>query len=85
MAKVVADANGAHDADALWWALAIGADFGGHATAVGASANVVMLGIAKKPGTRSALGTSPARLPSSPLLTVTVTVAVPYVWLRYFA
>ena len=33
--------------DALWWALALGADFGGNLTAVGASANVVMLGIAR--------------------------------------
>ncbi len=34
--------------DALWWALALGADFGGNLTAVGASANVVMLGIARR-------------------------------------
>ena len=34
--------------DVLWWALAIGADFGGNLTAVGASANVVMLGIARR-------------------------------------
>ena len=32
----------------LWWALALGADFGGNLTAVGASANVVMLGIARR-------------------------------------
>ena len=36
--------------DALWWALALGADFGGNLTAVGASANVVMLGIARRAG-----------------------------------
>ena len=35
---------------ALWWALALGADFGGNLTAVGASANVVMLGIARRAG-----------------------------------
>ena len=34
----------------LWWALALGADFGGNLTAVGASANVVMLGIARRAG-----------------------------------
>ena len=33
-------------AEALWWSLAIGADFGGNLTAIGASANVVVLGIA---------------------------------------
>ena len=54
MSPVVADlAAGITDpaqAQALWWALAIGADFGGNLTAVGASANVVMLGIAAREG-----------------------------------
>ncbi len=34
----------------LWWALAMGADFGGNATLVGASANVVVSDIAKREG-----------------------------------
>ena len=34
----------------LWWALALGADLGGNATAIGASANVVIVGIAKRNG-----------------------------------
>ncbi len=38
--------------DALWWALAIGAGFGGNATPIGASANVVTLGFAEKLGFR---------------------------------
>ncbi|MEZ5097458.1 MAG: ArsB/NhaD family transporter [Nocardioides sp.] len=36
--------------DVLWWSLAIGADLGGNATAVGASANVVVLGMAARYG-----------------------------------
>jgi len=36
----------------LWWALAIGADIGGNATIVGASANVVVSGIAGREGYR---------------------------------
>ncbi len=36
--------------ESLWWALALGADLGGNATAVGASANVVVIGIAAKNG-----------------------------------
>jgi len=36
----------------LWWSLALGADLGGNATAVGASANVVILGIAARNGMR---------------------------------
>lgn len=34
----------------LWWALAFGADFGGNATIVGASANVVAIGLASAAG-----------------------------------
>ncbi|MBI2436700.1 MAG: ArsB/NhaD family transporter [Candidatus Magasanikbacteria bacterium] len=34
----------------LWWALALGADIGGNATLVGASANVVVSGIATREG-----------------------------------
>ena len=42
--------GGIGKAQVLWWALAIGADLGGNATAVGASANVVVLGIADRAG-----------------------------------
>jgi Na+/H+ antiporter NhaD/arsenite permease-like protein len=34
----------------LWWALALGACFGGNITMIGASANIVSVGIAKKYG-----------------------------------
>jgi Na+/H+ antiporter NhaD/arsenite permease-like protein len=34
----------------LWWALALGACLGGNATMVGASANVVTVGMAEKAG-----------------------------------
>ena len=36
--------------DPLWWALGLGADLGGNATAIGASANVVIIGIAARNG-----------------------------------
>ena len=67
---------------ALWWALALGADLGGNATAVGASANVVILGIARRNG-------SPISFWSFTkyglvVTAVTVAVCVPYLWLRYF-
>ena len=35
---------------ALWWSLALGADLGGNATLIGASANVVIVGVAAKNG-----------------------------------
>jgi Na+/H+ antiporter NhaD/arsenite permease-like protein len=67
---------------ALWWALVLGADFGGNLTAVGASANVVMLGIARRAEnpisfwefTRKGL-----------LITVlSIVISAVYLWLRYF-
>jgi Na+/H+ antiporter NhaD/arsenite permease-like protein len=68
--------------EALWWALALGADFGGNATAVGASANVVVLGIALRAGqpvtfwefTRKGLIVT----------AVTIALAAAYLWIRYF-
>ena len=43
VAELVADAEtGGADPNVLWWALALGADLGGNATAIGASANVVV-------------------------------------------
>jgi len=38
------------EANILWWALALGACFGGNATLIGASANVVTAGLAEKAG-----------------------------------
>ena len=68
---------------ALWWALALGADLGGNATAIGASANVVVLGIAARNGqpisfwqfTRYGLLVA----------VITVLLAWPYLWLRYYS
>ncbi len=65
----------------LWWSLALGADLGGNATAVGASANVVMLGMAARYGT-------PISFWQFTKYGIVVTaasavVAVPYLWLRY--
>ncbi|WP_018654261.1 SLC13 family permease [Actinomadura flavalba] len=40
----------AGEGEALWWAFALGADFGGNGTAVAASANVVAIGIAARTG-----------------------------------
>src|SRR5581483_704130 len=36
--------------DVLWWSLALGGDLGGNLTAVGATANIVMIGIALRAG-----------------------------------
>lgn len=41
---------GAAESNVLWWALALGACFGGNGTMIGASANVVTVGIAEAAG-----------------------------------
>jgi Na+/H+ antiporter NhaD/arsenite permease-like protein len=70
------------DSQVLWWSLALGADLGGNATAIGASANVVMLGLAERAGRRiSFWGFTRYGLV---VAFVTVAVCMPYLWLRYF-
>jgi Na+/H+ antiporter NhaD/arsenite permease-like protein len=86
MSPIVADlvdaSGGLERAQVLWWALAIGADFGGNATAVGASANVVVLGIAERSGHRITFwGFTKYGLL---VMLISVAVAVPYLWLRFF-
>jgi Na+/H+ antiporter NhaD/arsenite permease-like protein len=79
---VAAEGGGAHTR-VLWWSLALGADLGGNATAVGASANVVVLGMAERAGQRISFW----QFTRYGLVVTVVTVAlcVPYLWLRYFA
>ncbi|MFI7614507.1 ArsB/NhaD family transporter [Nonomuraea terrae] len=85
MSPIVAElvqANGGNDAaQVLWWALAFGADLGGNATAVGAAANVVVLGIAARNGTPISFW----QFTKYGLVVASVTIAlcVPYLWLRY--
>jgi Na+/H+ antiporter NhaD/arsenite permease-like protein len=68
--------------ESLWWALALGADLGGNATAVGASANVVITGIAKRNGHPVSfwMFTKYGLIVTA----VTISVSVPYIVLRYF-
>ncbi len=65
----------------LWWALAFGADLGGNATAIGASANVVMLGLAERAGHR--IGFWEFTKYGLVVTFVTVGLTVPYIALRY--
>jgi Na+/H+ antiporter NhaD/arsenite permease-like protein len=76
-------AAGGDPAKPLWWALALGADLGGNATAIGASANVVVLGIAKRNGIPISFWTFTKY--GLIVTAVTVSLSLPYLWLRYFA
>jgi Na+/H+ antiporter NhaD/arsenite permease-like protein len=66
----------------LWWSLALGADLGGNATAIGASANVVVLGIAKRNGHPITFWTFTKY--GLVVTVVTVGLCIPYILLRYF-
>lgn len=66
---------------ALWWALALGADLGGNATLIGASANVVVVGIAARNGLHISF-TGWLRY-GVPTAVVSIAICVPYVLLRY--
>ncbi|MET3721205.1 MULTISPECIES: ArsB/NhaD family transporter [unclassified Arthrobacter] len=66
----------------LWWALALGADLGGNATAVGASANVVVIGIAKRYDHPISFWTFTKY--GLVVTAVTIGLCVPYLLLRYY-
>ncbi len=86
MAPVVAVLNqhqGAGTDNVLWWALAAGADLGGNATAVGASANVVVLGMARRYGTPISFWDFTRY--GIIVVAASAVVAVPWFWVRYLA
>ncbi|WP_405907711.1 ArsB/NhaD family transporter [Streptomyces sp. NBC_00828] len=86
MAPITSDLvhNMGGDSDhVMWWALALGADLGGNATAIGASANVVVLGIAER--NRQPITFWEFTKYGLVVTAVTVVIALGYVWLRYFA
>ncbi len=66
----------------LWWALAIGADFGGNLTLIGASANVVVAGMSERAGRKISFLKFMAY--GIPVTLISLVVATPYVLLRYY-
>ncbi|MBI3592302.1 MAG: ArsB/NhaD family transporter [Nitrospirae bacterium] len=67
----------------IWWSLALGACLGGNGTAIGASANVIVVGISEKMGQR--ISFTRFMLYGMPLMIMTVVISTIYVWLRYYA
>jgi len=65
----------------LWWALSLGACLGGNGTAIGASANVVVLGIAAREGVRITF--MDFLKVGMTIMFVTVMVGVGMLWVRY--
>jgi Na+/H+ antiporter NhaD/arsenite permease-like protein len=86
MSPIVADlvhaSGGGDQAQVLWWSLALGADLGGNATAIGASANVIVLGLAEKAGRRISFWEFTRY--GLIVAVISILLAMPYIWLRYF-
>jgi Na+/H+ antiporter NhaD/arsenite permease-like protein len=66
----------------LWWSLALGGDLGGNLTAVGSTANIVMIGIAMRSGNNISFWEFTRKGIMATALT-TVLCGL-YLWLRYF-
>ncbi|CVK18250.1 SLC13 family permease [Sporomusa sphaeroides] len=66
----------------LWWSLALGACLGGNGTLIGASANVIVAGIAEKNGIR--LLFIPYLKIAFPLMIISIILCHVYLLLRYF-
>ena len=67
----------------LWWSLALGACLGGNGTLVGASANVVAVGIAERRGDN--IGFWGFTRVGLPFALVSLVVSSIYIWVRYLA
>ncbi len=66
----------------MWWSLALGACLGGNGTAIGASANVVVVGMAEKMG--KPISFRKFMLYGMPLMIESVIICTVYVWIRYY-
>jgi Na+/H+ antiporter NhaD/arsenite permease-like protein len=67
----------------LWWALLLGTVLGGNLTAVGASANIVAVGIAQRAGHPVSFWDFTRR--GAVVTAVSFVLSLGYLWLRYFA
>ncbi len=66
----------------VWWALSLGACFGGNGTLIGASANVIVAGLASREG--HPIGFVRFLIWSIPVMLVSVLIAAVYLWILYF-
>jgi Na+/H+ antiporter NhaD/arsenite permease-like protein len=66
----------------IWWSLALGACLGGNGSPIGASANVIVVGMAEKVGKKISFMRFVAY--GFPIMLLTVFISMIYVWLRYY-
>jgi Na+/H+ antiporter NhaD/arsenite permease-like protein len=74
--------TGPHHHHVLWWSLALGGDLGGNLTAVGSTANIVMLGIAMRSGHPISFGEFTRK--GIVVTAISTVLCAGYLWLRYF-
>ena len=75
--------GGAEGDDAYWWALSLGACFGGNATIIAAGANVAAAGLAERAG--RPMGFVPFLRIGLPVTLISILLAAGYVMARYVA
>lgn len=78
---VVKELSSGGGGEVLWWALALGADLGGNATIIGASANVIVAGIAEEED--HPIGFGEFLKYGIPVTLGTMLLSSLYLWLRY--
>jgi Na+/H+ antiporter NhaD/arsenite permease-like protein len=81
--QIAATIPGVTSSGVLWWALLLGTVLGGNLTAVGASANIVAVGIAQRAGHPVSFWDFTKR--GAVVTAVSFVLSVGYLWLRYFA
>jgi len=78
----MSDLGGLGNIDPLWWSLALGACLGGNGTLIGASANVIVAGMAE--GRKYPISFLGYMKVAFPLMIMSIIISTGYVYLRYF-
>jgi Na+/H+ antiporter NhaD/arsenite permease-like protein len=74
--------GGMQHIEPLWWALSLGACLGGNGTLIGASANLIVAGMAERAG--YPIRFVPFMLMAFPLMLLSIAISSVYIYLRYF-
>ena len=77
-----ADLGGREAMMPVWWALSLGACFGGNGTLIGASANVIVAGMAQRAGHH--INFIRFLKWSIPVMLISVSIACLYLYIQYF-
>lgn len=79
--SMAADFGGAQNLEPIWWSLALGACLGGNGSLVGASANLIVAGMAERSGHR--IRFVPFMLIAFPLMLMSIVISSVYLFFRY--